>query len=225
MTEVLVRWAHVDDLTPAHVACLDTDERARRARLRHEGDRARFTLGGVLLRAVVGELDGTDPTRVALDRSCPRCGEQHGPVTAPGRPWVASVAHSGSFAVAAVTEAPGRIGADLETRCPHDWTELLPGGGAGRAGAGRRGAFVRRWVRKEAVLKATGEGLRRPMTTVRVTRTPDGARARLTDAGAALHVIDLDPTPLLAAGAPAPTAGAVALEADAPQVRWERATL
>ncbi len=124
MDEVVhVWWATIDDLTAADAELLDDAERARRTRLQRAADRDRFVLGAALVRGLVAHLDGTDPGRVALDRTCARCGEQHGPVTTPGRPWQCTVSHSGEYAVAAVSAAP--VGVDVETACPPEWRDLL----------------------------------------------------------------------------------------------------
>ena len=166
MDEVVhVWWATTDDLTAADVELLDDAERARRTRLQRAADRDRFVLGAALVRGLVAHLDGTDPGRVALDRTCVRCGEPHGPVTTPGRPWLCTVSHSGEYAVAAVSAA--RVGVDVETGCPPEWRDLLTDVLApGEAAPSDEDGFLHLWVRKEAVLKATHEGLTRPMSSV-----------------------------------------------------------
>jgi 4'-phosphopantetheinyl transferase len=83
--EVHVWWAHTDDLTDAHEEMLDEHERVRWSRYQRRDDRDRFALGSAVVRSLVAELDGTAPGRVILDRACPRCGEQHGPVATSGR--------------------------------------------------------------------------------------------------------------------------------------------
>ena len=143
MGEVVhVWWATTDDLTAADAELLDDAEHARRTRLQRAADRDRFVLGAALVRCLVAHLDGTDPDRVALDRTCARCGEQHGPVATPGRPWQCTVSHSGGYAVAAVSLAP--VGVDVETGCPPEWRDLLPDVLArGRGRAVRRGRVPR----------------------------------------------------------------------------------
>ena len=131
------------------------------ARLRRREDRDRFVLGAAVLRSLVAGLDGTEPHLVTLDRTCARCGAQHGPVRAPGRPWHCSVSHSGPLAVAAVVAdaSATTVGVDLETTCPPDWHELLRDVLApGEAAPADEEEFLALWVRKEAVVKATREG-------------------------------------------------------------------
>ena len=201
---VHVRWAHTDDLTDRHTDLLDHHERERIARLQQQGDRERFVLGAAVLRGLVAELEETDPRLVSLDRTCPRCGAQHGPVSAPGRPWHCSVSHSGRFAIAAVTAADDAttVGVDLETTCPPDWKTLLSDVLApGEAAPADEVGFLRTWVRKEAVVKATREGLSRPLSSVDLAAPPGQ-----------LRVLDLDLTEL---GATAPIAAAVAVDGPA----------
>ena len=150
---------------------------------------------------------------MALDRTCPRCGAQHGPVTTPGRPWHCSVSHSGPFAVAAVVAADDAttVGIDLETTCPPDWEALLPDVLApGEAAPADEAGFLRTWVRKEAVVKATREGLSRQLSSVDLAALPGQ-----------LRVLDLDVTEL---GATGPIAAAVAVDGAA-RVELHRASI
>jgi 4'-phosphopantetheinyl transferase len=210
---VHVRWARTDDLTDHHVDLLDDHEKDRLTRLRQPGDRDRFVLGAAVLRGLVAGLEQTDPRLVALDRTCPRCGAQHGPATTPGRPWHCSVSHSGPFAVAAVLAAGDAttVGVDLETTCPPDWDTLLSDVLApGEAAPADEAAFVRTWARKEAVVKATREGLSRPLSSVDLAAPPGQ-----------LQVVDLDVTEL---GATGPIAAALAVDGPA-RVELRRASL
>jgi 4'-phosphopantetheinyl transferase len=223
--EVHVWWALTDDLTESHLELLDRHERERRARYERQDDRDRFTLGSALVRTLVAGLDGTEPGEVTLDRTCPRCGAQHGPVTTPGRPWRCSVAHSGPFAVAAVVAAgeAGCVGVDLETRSPREWTGLLASVLApGEVRPGDEAGFLRMWVRKEAVVKATGEGLSRPLSSFTVSDV--AGRLRVSGAAPDLRVVDLDTEALRTAGAPT-VAAALAVGTEHLQVRWQRAPL
>ena len=189
---VHVRWARTDELRDRHRDLLDDHERERMGRLQQEADRDRFVLGAAVLRGLVADLQQTEPRLVALDRTCPKCGAQHGPVSTPGRAWHCSVSHSGPFAVAAVVaaDAATTVGVDLETSCPPDWHSLLADVMApGEPAPADEAAFLRTWTRKEAVVKATREGLSRPLSTVDLA-TPPGQ----------LRVLDLDLTELGATG-------------------------
>jgi len=214
--EVHVRWAYTDDLTETHLDLLDGEERERLSRLRRGDDRDRFVLGAVLLRALVADLDGTEPHLVTLDRACPRCGAQHGPVSAPRRPWHCSVSHSGPFAVAAVVAdaSATTVGVDLETTCPPDWHELIRDVLApGEVAPADEDEFLTLWVRKEALVKATREGLTRPLSSVDLCAPTDG-----------LHVLDLDTGPLVATRSVARARAAVAVDGPA-RAELRRATI
>jgi 4'-phosphopantetheinyl transferase len=222
--EVHVWWAHTDDLTEAHLDLLDEHERARWSRYRRPEDQGRFALGSVVARSLVADLDGTLPRHVLLDRTCARCGEQHGPVTTPGRAWRCSVSHSGPIAVAAVVTASAgsAVGVDLETRCPPDWVELLPHVLApDEAAPDDELGFLTLWVRKEAVVKAYGAGLSRPMGSFSVAT----GRLDLSAAAPSLRIADLDISPLHATGVGPTAAAALAVGAENFEVRWQRARI
>ena len=223
-------WAHTDDLTDAHLELLDHRERERWARYQRQADRDRFALGSAVVRGLVAHLDDTVPSRVALDRTCPTCGAQHGPVTTPGRAWRCSVSHSGSFAVAAAVGSSGanQLGVDLETGCPPDWRALLPDVVAPEeVTPEHEQAFVTMWVRKEAVLKATGEGLSRPMSSVSIS---DSAGSPRVVVGAPpLQLDDLDVRSLRdtlpAVAGEVVMAAALAVGAERIVLRWQRARI
>ncbi len=166
MGEVVhVWWATIDDLTAADAELLDDAERAGRTRLQRANDRDRFVLGAALVRCLVAHLDGTDPDQVASTGPAPGAESS----TAPSPP----PADRGSAAcrTPASTPSPRRpsppVGVDVETACPPEWRDLLPDVLApGEAGPADEDAFLALWVRKEAVLKATREGLTRPMSSV-----------------------------------------------------------
>ncbi len=165
-SEVTVTWTRSAD-SPALRSCLDEREVARIGRLRRQADIARFVSGRALLRLEVGKWVGCEPEQVELTTTCGHCGEAHGkPIVAlcgvsRGQPAPhVSVAHSGDLVLVALTDA-GPVGVDVE-----------PTGGA--AFEGYDGVVLHRdeqaaderqrailWVRKESILKATGEGLRR----------------------------------------------------------------
>jgi 4'-phosphopantetheinyl transferase len=98
-----------------------------------------------------------------------------------------SLSHSGRWAVVAVGRgAP--VGVDVERLAgPFDPARLAArvlsaaelASYRGLAATRQRRAFVTYWTRKEAVLKATGEGLRVPPAALTVS--PPRARPRLLD--------------------------------------------
>ena len=159
---------------PALVGLLDAHERDRLARLRRPDDRARYLAAHALVRLVLAG-DGAAAARLTFDRTC-RCGAPHGKPVLPGGPGF-SLSHGGDLVGVAV-RPDGDVGLDVEqvrdvadlaalAAHVHSPTELA------RAGVTDRPTFFRTWTRKEALLKATGEGLATPMTAI--TLAADGA--------------------------------------------------
>lgn len=159
---VVVRWATVAGWAATDALPLSGMERHRIASMRREDDRARFLAARRLLRATVADVTGTDPSSSRLEQRCDRCGGEH------GRPTVAvdghagpsvSLAHAGGVVVVAVASRP--VGVDIEPAMPvHDGVKSMAFTPAERARhAGDCTGLLRTWVRKEAILKATGDGL------------------------------------------------------------------
>lgn len=175
-TEPCEVWvARVPPVTDHLVGVLDHTERARRARVRHADDRDRFTAAAALLRLVASRFAGLDPEAVAVDRTCTRCGAPHGRPRIVGHgaaPFDVSVSHAGRYAVVAACREY-RVGVDVEA-VRSDYADLLPvactPAEATRVHDAR--GFATTWVRKEAVLKATGQGLATPPCEVEVS-APD----------------------------------------------------
>ena len=177
--ECHVWWATLTHCAAWHTRLLNPTETARLRSYRRPADRDRFTVGVALTRLVLGAQLGVAPEAVPIDRTCARCGAAH------GRPHLAtsaaidfSVSHSGDVIALAITasEAGGagkRVGLDVElmdattaSEAPVDVVLSAAEHLSYRAldAAARPAAFYRYWVRKEAVLKATGDGLAVPMT-------------------------------------------------------------
>jgi 4'-phosphopantetheinyl transferase len=181
---------------------LSPDERARAGRFHLEQDRHRFIVARGLLRTLVAERVGVAPAAVEFS------------YLAHGKPAVAAdstldfnLSHSGNRALFAFCRN-GRVGVDLEALDqdldamalarryfhPSETTALrqLPQ-------PLRRPAFFACWTRKEAVVKATGDGLlAAPLDTFEVSVAPDApprilASTRLVAADWSLHSIDALP--------------------------------
>ena len=200
-----VWWAGPDDARPEHDALLAEADLARRGRLRLVPDRRRLTVAWGLARVLLGAATGCRPDQLHVDRHCPQCGAQHGKPWLPAAPDLQlSITHSGScVAVAVARGCP--VGVDVETVVPLPDAELdlLADGTLARSerlelgsctAADRAQAFTTYWTRKEAVLKATGEGLALPLDELvvsppcsapRVLRWPAGCRARAVS----MHVL------------------------------------
>ncbi|MEV8536209.1 4'-phosphopantetheinyl transferase superfamily protein [Streptomyces sp. NPDC051211] len=155
---------------------LDSAELTRVSSFAHELDLARFVTGRTLAKTALASLVGTGPEAISFRTRCPGCGGAHGKpqVVGAGAGWELSITHSGDIvAVAIAHRSP--LGVDVErfepwggpglppeydlvlTPAERAAIERLPEGEQARAG-------LTYWTRKEAVLKATGEGLNTPMT-------------------------------------------------------------
>lgn len=134
-----------------------------------------------LLRLLLSERTQQPPTAHVLVRRCTRCGGAHGKPRLQHPSLHVSLAYVASAVAVAVTDA-GPVGVDLE-RPPatgfdgFDGVALAPG-----ETASTTAERARLWTRKEAALKATGEGLLRDPRTVDVRGT--------TALGA--HLLDVD---------------------------------
>ncbi|MCO1655826.1 4'-phosphopantetheinyl transferase family protein [Pseudonocardia humida] len=197
-----VWWARpVDpDTAPGLVGLLDDAERARLPRFRLPADRARYLAAHALTRIVLAGAVGAAPAELRFDRSC-RCGEQHGKPTLPGGPGF-SLTHAGDLVGVAVHDGP--VGLDVEHARPlADLAAMAAHVSSPDETVADDSAFFTLWTRKEALLKATGEGLSAPMSAI--TLGPTGVLA-WTGAAAPTGPVwlrDLRP----AAGYPAAVAG------------------
>jgi 4'-phosphopantetheinyl transferase len=160
-----VWWAHpvAPDAAPALVELLDGIERGRLARFRRPADAARYLAAHALTRLVLADAVGQGAGELAFDRTC-RCGEQHGKPTLPGGPGF-SFTHAGDLVGLAVHDGP--VGLDVEQQRPLPDLAAMAGHACSPAeSVADEPAFFRLWTRKEALLKATGDGLASPMTSI-----------------------------------------------------------
>ena len=153
---------------------LDSAERSRARMFRTERDRIRFIVARGTLRVLLADYAGLEPDRVKLT------------TRAGGKPILANdcvsgalhfnLSHSGDVALCAIADR--EVGVDLEHLRYHDdmqrvaqhffsnvearTLESLPG-------IARTNFFFRTWVRKEACLKASGDGLACDTTGFSVT--------------------------------------------------------
>ncbi|MDQ3898414.1 MAG: 4'-phosphopantetheinyl transferase superfamily protein [Actinomycetota bacterium] len=168
---VLALWAEP-------VALLTGAEQHRASRFRFVRDRRDFVAAHVLARVAGAGVLGVDPGSLTLVQRCDRCGEPHGVPSFAEAPGVGvSVSHTRGYVAAAV--GPGQVGVDTEgTASGFRLDEglasyvLAPGERALLAAApDRRHAFVRLWVRKEAMVKC-GRGSLDDLSAVDVSTTP-----------------------------------------------------
>lgn len=159
MSVVEVWVADLDVPFEGLVGLLDEAERERAERFVFEHLRRRFVVAHALVRRVLGDVD------VAV-------GEHGKPMVAGGGGPHFNLSHSGERAVLAVRD-DGPVGVDVEqvrslarldamaerVMSPSEHEEFF-------RSVDRTRFFFDVWVAKEAVLKATGEGITRPLREV-----------------------------------------------------------
>lgn len=144
---------------PGAARMLSDAERDRMVRLRFDRDRDDFVAAHVLARACAAAVLDLPASRLTWRQRCPECGGPHGrPSVAEAPELGVSLAHASGYVAAAA--APGPVGVDLEAfRSGHGDRELArdrPSQAAGRvrdACTGPDVAFLRQWVRREALVK------------------------------------------------------------------------
>ncbi len=176
-----VWWSWPRDATEAQLRLLSDGERARHASLPREADRARFATARLIARAALAQRTGLTAGDIELDATCPRCGAQHAKPVASGAAagLELSISHAGDRVAVAVAEG-AQVGVDVEG-------PPALGGGDGRElweavlrpseqaqvarlpEEVRADVFLAVWTRKEAILKATGDGLDVAMTELEVS--------------------------------------------------------
>ncbi|MBI2893047.1 MAG: 4'-phosphopantetheinyl transferase superfamily protein [Deltaproteobacteria bacterium] len=197
---VHVHTGHID-LASGAIGELETvlsaDERARAERFSFDRDRARWVAARAMLRQVLATYLGEAPESLAF-----RYGE-HGKPAVDGSELELNLSHSGALAVLALTRGCA-VGVDVEEVRPvPDAAELVDRYFRPSERRAFRAVpeplvsatFLRAWVRKEAVLKAMGEGIG-ALDSVEVTVAPESPPAILApDSAAHWSLRDLDVSP------------------------------
>ncbi len=171
-------WQLPIDGWDGQLELLDERERARHARFHQDADRRRYQAAHIGVRLLLGGYLGVEPQRLRFGHRCRHCGADH------GKPYVAdppttldfSLTHSGDQVAVAVAVEP--VGIDVEqldrgndidsvarvALSPDElaWLSEQPNDIVRRA-------FFGYWVRKEALLKATGHGLAVPLSEITLT--------------------------------------------------------
>jgi 4'-phosphopantetheinyl transferase len=211
--EVHLWLAHlpaIPDQLPRLEQCLSAEERDRALRFRQAADRDRYIVSHGMLRVLVARyLDG-DPAQLHFLQNAFGKPRLDGPAAATTLCF--NLSHSGEFVLLGITRAR-EIGVDVETVRPRFATlevaerffapaevtvlRSLPE-------AQQTDAFFRCWTRKEAFIKARGEGLSRALDQFEVAFRPDEPAAILRsvdDPKASLRwsVQDVSPAPGYAA--------------------------
>ncbi|MGA5165670.1 MULTISPECIES: 4'-phosphopantetheinyl transferase family protein [Streptomyces] len=154
---------------PALLALLDDRERARHDAFVRAGDRALYLTAHALARQLVAAQLGVGPPAVRLTQECRHCDrpEPHGKPGVADADLELSWSHSGGRVAVALSLA-GPVGVDIEEVAAEGRAAELAAtvlSAVERAelerlpAAERAAGFIRYWARKEAVLKATGDGL------------------------------------------------------------------
>lgn len=167
---------------------LDDVERARAGRFHFERDRTAFTVVRGALRTLLGRYLDRPPAAIALGYAAR--GKPHLAADEPDRGLGFNVSHAGAWGLLAFTRGRA-LGVDVERRRTIDELDALARHSfspaelaAWRAlpAPDQPEAFFRCWARKEAFIKATGEGIAqlaefdvelRPGEPPRLLRTPD----------------------------------------------------
>jgi 4'-phosphopantetheinyl transferase len=166
VVDCTVWWAEpVAVETP--LTLLDEVERERHQAYRQDIDKRRFLTGRMLAKTVLGGLLGREPAAVVFDATCEDCGRPHGRPRVPGAVPAFSISHSGDRIGLAVT-AGAPVGLDVETAArrsdptliDYALNEVERATLAGLPDDERASAFFTFWTRKEALMKATGRGLK-----------------------------------------------------------------
>ncbi len=185
--EVQVYRAQISVWEPhlARIACvLDEQERSKAGRFHFQADSSRYAITRSLLRCILGQRYlGEPPSKLVFDT-----GDRGKPSlrrTADGAPLLFNVAHSGDFSLIAV--ARREVGVDVErVRTDMEWEKLVPRVFSDAEQEALRqtppdqqlSCFFTTWARKEACLKARGDGLSVDPRSISVFIGP-GSRAGL----------------------------------------------
>jgi len=163
---------------------LCADERARADRFRFDRDRSRYTVGRGILRLLLGGYLGVRADRVAF---------QYGRFDKPrlvGDPLCFNVSHSGAVALFAFTVL-GEVGIDVELDDADFARERIAERFFSPAEVGALRAlpqslqplaFLTCWTRKEAFIKARGDGLSLALDSFDVNLEPGAPAALLRTA-------------------------------------------
>lgn len=167
--EGVIRVVHHRVGVPVGSYALSESELIRLGQLRHQPDRDRFAVGATILRVLAGRELGLAPAQVVVDRTCTDCDRDHGPPRFAELGLWGSVAHSGRHVVVAVSTT-GPVGIDVED--PRRSAKVAEPGFLRQVlaplEAVRSEEWLSTWVRKEALLKLCGTGLRHPMSSLRL---------------------------------------------------------
>ena len=157
----LWRARHTAIMEPPRLDCLDSGEQQRAKRLLIPSQRKAFGFSRATLRMVLGAYLSVDPARLRFVTTA------EGKPYLPGQELRFSLSHSGDGMLLALVRASD-VGVDLEATGRKIDIDALAAASLSEAERlecdaidrpERRRAILRRWTRKEALLKAEGSGL------------------------------------------------------------------
>jgi 4'-phosphopantetheinyl transferase len=193
--QVWAAWLDVNDERLAGFwSTFSLQEQERAARLVLERDRGRFVAARGLLRSILGSCLGTEPHKVEFAYSAkgkPALGGAHAT-----HELQFNLAHSGGLGLFVVARQ-GLVGVDVEELRPiPDVAGLAAPFFSARESAEINNAsggeqarqFFKLWTRKEAWLKAAGEGITGPLNSFDVLAPPGVLPVRF-------HLHELTPAP------------------------------
>jgi 4'-phosphopantetheinyl transferase len=168
-------------------ALLDDEEQRRSTRFVHQRDRRRFVRAHAGLRLFLARCIGAEPDMVRYET-----GANGKPRLVPGLPPLEfNLSHSADLGLLAVARDRS-VGVDVEhvrdlpdalSIADTHFTAAESKGLRSLPPPERAAAFFRYWTRKEAVIKAGGEGLGRALDSFDVDRAPDSTSAVMRVAG------------------------------------------
>ncbi|MET9359905.1 4'-phosphopantetheinyl transferase superfamily protein [Streptomyces sp. NPDC006632] len=175
-----VWWARTAYCRPGLAALLTRSETVRRDLYARADDRDRFAVSAALVRLAAARQLGLGARDITVVRDCPDCPLPHGRPRIEGARLDVSVSYAGSVVVVAVSHG-ARVGVDVETvglLTSRHAAVLQRALGADELSTlektpedARATWLLRRWTYKEAVVKATGDGLRVPLPGIQLCET------------------------------------------------------
>src|SRR5258708_9618484 len=159
---------------------LSEDERQRASRFRFEKDRVQSVLTRGALRCLLGRYLSADPREVVFRYGASNKPALAYPATAENNPFSFNVSHSGDVALIAISRLPA-VGIDVEVIRPdfataevaqRFFSPLEVKGLLSLQRDEQAEAFFSCWTRKEAYIKAVGDGLSIPLDSFDVEFRP-----------------------------------------------------
>jgi 4'-phosphopantetheinyl transferase len=170
---------HPTELLSALQSSLSADEQAHAQRFIFERDRRRYVIAHAALRKIIAAYLRTDAASVEFDVGMRGKPSLRGPVNEHGLRF--NMSHSEDLALVAVTRER-EVGVDVEyvrdvaddlSIAQHFFCKSEQALLGAADGPERRSMFFRLWTRKEALIKATGDGLWLPLNEVDVSAAED----------------------------------------------------